>query len=723
MFLAPRVLRIDLRALEARGKEVARVEAWSCADPVLERIGSWSGSATALAFLAARLRASTGTAAELPFLVAVGGGVRRGLPTAARASVIAHAPLAGRLGQGQVGGDLGERLAAVADLLVIDGRATVPGAVLVIDEGAHVELRSYPDLVGASPAATHERLTALLGPCASLRVGPGGERGIPFANLASGSAPQSFVGRGGLGAAFAAHGLKALVIRARPISEARARDASELVRRLRASPRLAARSSGGTFEQASALAARGALAMQSGHAPLDASAGADLEREGAALARGHHGCRGCPTPCGWVFEAPDGGARGGRFSALHPFVPLVGASALAESFQLLEVCDRLGLDAKEAGAALWVLERALELGRVEGHAARGDVRALTIALESIIDPASATGAALAEGAARSARRHGLEAESPLAADEGARPDTDLAVLLGQCVGARGPEPMRSFPFSLAAGASRARLSELLAPLRIPERAVDPRSPAGKGRIVWWHENFATAVDATGFCAFSAAALIADGMASPDELAEWIAPWALDRAIGATPGRALCAAGASLLALQIEIEERMGCARPSSSGPHATELALPGMRDEYERARGLVDGKLDPALAADLGSERLLERTEARFADEDARLVSVAVTESHAIEIDGALTPGTLVLASSGPLAEVLGREARLALALPAPLDAVVRAAVQVWPAAGRFLVHGDALLPAVYRGGERLGAEELVHAGERLELVVVIGGG
>ena len=40
-----------------------------------------------------------------------GDGVRRGLPTAARATLASRAPLTGLLGDGQVGSDLGRRLA------------------------------------------------------------------------------------------------------------------------------------------------------------------------------------------------------------------------------------------------------------------------------------------------------------------------------------------------------------------------------------------------------------------------------------------------------------------------------------------------------------------------------------------------------------------------------------------------------------------------------------
>ncbi len=719
-----RVLTLDLCSVQKRGAHAVRVHPWSTDDPILARIGSWSGPALALALLAERVRANGER--DLPFLVAVGEGVRRGLPTAARASVIARAPLSGRIGQGQVGGDLGARLAGIADVLVIEGRTELAGAVLVIDEGARVELCSRPELAGATPAETHTRLVELYGPCASLRVGPAGERGVPYANLASGALPQSFVGRGGLGAALAAHGLKALVIRAPPAAatlsmhEGLPKEA-ELARRLRASPRLAARSAGGTLELATAMAARGALALHSGREALGVSAGARLELEGETLARGRHGCRGCPTPCGWVFEDKSGAERGGRFSALHPFVALLASSSLADAFELLDACDRLGLDAKEAGAALGVLERARELGRAEGTMKHGDVRALVGELDSLLEPESTAGAELARGAAWLARRYGLEAESQLAAGEAVRPDTDLAALLGQCAGARGPEPMKSFPFSTAAGASLGRLAELVAPLTLPAGAEDPRSPAGKGRLVWWHENLATAVDATGFCAFSAAALLADGLATLDELAEWIAPWSTDRELGATPGRALCAAGASLVVVQLELEERLGFVRAGPPSWAAHELARPGMLAEYERARGLETGQVDRSLGPALASEDVLAWTEKRFASEAAPGVGRAHPLSEARLLPR--TPGHVVLASFGALAKSLGAELELDLVLPASLREVFSIAAGRQPQAERWLLRGADLVPAVYRRGERLCAEDWVQTGDRLELVVAIAGG
>ena len=138
------------------------------------------------------------------FGVAVGDGVRRGLPTAARATVAARSPLTAGLSEGLVGGDLGRRLARVADAIVLFGSAGGSGGVVVVDPHGRATFQRLPELCGLDPAATHAALVERFGPCSPLRVGPAAERGVAIASLASGGEAASFVGRGGLGAAFAA---------------------------------------------------------------------------------------------------------------------------------------------------------------------------------------------------------------------------------------------------------------------------------------------------------------------------------------------------------------------------------------------------------------------------------------------------------------------------------------------------------------------------------------
>lgn len=653
-------------------------------------LGDCGGSALGLALL---LQASERglprppSAASIPFVLAVGEAVRDGLPTAARAVVQGRSPSSGCYLEGHVGGALGARLARHSDALTLRGRTHLPGAVLVLDEDGRARLLARPDLRGLSAAETDRRLAHEFAPASVLAIGPAGERGAPLANLASGSSPPSFVGRGGLGAVFGALGLKALVVRGEPGA---ARREEELQGRLLRSPRLAARARGGTLELVGAAAVRGELAPASARA---FAAEVEERREE------RHGCRGCPTPCGWVF-ARDGGARqGARFGASEALGSALGLS-FEQALTLLARCDELGLDAKEVGALL-VLERK-HAGLATG------VEAALARLATWLDP-EASGA---YGVAQRARELGCESEVPLVRGLSVRPARELAEILGQCVASGGTDPMKSFPFLLES-ARIELLRELVWPHALPDEALDPRVGAGKGRLVWGHENLVAAVDASGFCAFSAAGLLADGLATLDELARWILPAALRVPVdpvwaAATPGQRLLAFGAHVVLARLQLNALWRfpgtCATPHFA---AAALAQPGMLDEYHALRALASFETPtPAAQASFGSPAILAL--ARLADGPIR----------------AGEPGTRRRDSVRFLGEPLGNPAKSYLLhcdLPAPL-ADVLAALRAAPGTEALFVEGR-FVPAVFRLGRRLAPSELVHSGNELELVSVIGGG
>src|SRR5262245_16649950 len=183
----PRWIDVDLATWSpGETRPLTRIRrAWADPDPALARIGSWSGAALGLALLARRaFDGRSGPALAL----AVGECVRRGVPTAARASVGARAPLSGLYSEGQVGSDLARRLAGLADALLLSGHgAASEPCVLVLAEDA-ARLERAGELAGLSARAAHRALEARLGPCAVLAVGPAGERGVALANLAACSA-------------------------------------------------------------------------------------------------------------------------------------------------------------------------------------------------------------------------------------------------------------------------------------------------------------------------------------------------------------------------------------------------------------------------------------------------------------------------------------------------------------------------------------------------------
>ncbi len=705
-----RVLRVDLDAL-ARGA-TPRVGPYVSADPVSDRIASWGGSA----LCAVLLDEAASETATAPLVLAAGECVRRGLPTAARASVGSRGALSGSLAEGQVGGDLALRLASIADAVIVTGRAGGETTALVLDaEGSArlVELGCDPD---ADPEAVRRAVVERCGPCAVLRTGPAGRAGVPFATLVAGDEHPSHVGRGGLGVSLTEHGLVALAVTASPDDLVPDTDAQELVQLLASSPRLRARGEGGTFELWQAFQARGDLTARNYSEPVTADAADALWRETREAGRERVGCRGCPTPCGWVFERSGGARQGAHFGASWALGPNLGLERFDDSLHLLGICDTLGLDAKEAGAVLALRARAAELGRGARGPRYGDLASLEDALREIPRAGIAEGA---RGALRLARELGLEHELATASGQAAREESDLASVLGQCTSANGSDPMRSFAFSTADGLDRERIGDLLAGVPLPEGIEDPHDPRGKGRLVWWHENLVAAIDATGFCAFSAGGLLADGACDLDGLAEWIAPRGLLGAEweGRGPGERLLAAGASIALLRRRLNARWRGAEELPAWAR-DRLLLPGMLDEYRGARGVGPDGLPTAEAlALLGTPALLELGLGSISSPPSRVRRRPAGER------GERSPGTVGVRGTGPLSARLRGAEALELMLPAAVRDVLSELARARPSACDSLLRDGRPLVAVHRDGARLGPDVLVRDGDELVLVVAISGG
>lgn len=699
----PRLWLADLAALKPGAPALVPAPAPAFVEPAGARLARWSGMGLALAHL---LRTEPDRAG---LVLALGHAVRRGLPAAARATVLGPSRLTGGLAEGLVGSDLARRLAAVCDVLALEGTCPTGDGVLVVED-AGIRLERQPAWAELSPDGRWTAAQERFGDCALLRTGPaaGGASPVAFANLAAGGVPASFVGRG-LGGALARHGLLAIAVLPEPdpagTDGARNSGLHELLLR---SPRLAARAEGGTLELAEAFAARGAL--------LD-GVEAEALAQGAERARtGRHGCKGCPTPCGWVFES-EGAASGARFSAVQALGTPLGLAGFEGPAALLQRCNRLGMDAKEAGAGLELMLRAGEAGRLDGAPSRGDLTALGAALE---DLAAGHGAALvlAGGAAQAARRLDL----PLAAsgDEAVRDSGDLGALLGACLGIRGAEPMRTFPFLLEGGAGAERLERLLRPWSLPAGAEDPQVPEGKGRVVAWHEDLVAGIDLTGFCAFSAAGLLADDVCGLDGLAEAVAPDSIvrDMELGSTPGERLLSAGASLLAALRLLRRRAG--RPPRSVPDwaRARLSLPGVGDEYRALRGLDDaGELQP------GAEERIGRKAIRVAPPRAGREPAAGARTRAEPAPEGRRTGRVTLRAQGALGRRLGAPLTLECELPASVGEILGLAAERMPAAADWLLREGRPLPGVWRAGELLGGGESVLDGDLLELVLAVSGG
>lgn len=695
----PRVLAVDLGTVPTEGARVAAVEEFRDSDPRRDRIGARGGASLACALLVRGMSASTAaggrpasTAGE-GLVISVGEGVSRGVPTAVRATLSARSPVTGRLGEGQVGGELGAQLARVTDALHLHGRAPQAerGWVLAIEAGPRVSLRPLGLPVDASPREILDRLQREHGSEAALCVGTAGLRRHPDALLVAGGTPSHSVGRGGLGAVFAGLGLRALVLEPGVGSEGPdelrggGEDARGILEALSNSPRLRARAEGGSFELYTEREARGLEVV-----------GRALAQEAEGQRAGRHGCKGCPTPCGWTFaggpegDSTEGGSTvGARFSATHALGTRLGPVDFAASRRLLARCDRWGLDAKGVALHLehlWMRSSSVERGRARAFP-EGHVERLLGWIDAYVEAGGETATEVRPRALGGSSEPGLA--------------TELAI----AVSTRGEDPMRAFTFAAEGGLDRGRLVELLAPRSLPPGAEDPSEPAGKGVLVAWHEELSAALDTSGFCSFSAAGLLADGVLDPDALAELLAPRSLrtSREFTRNPGRAWLATGRELIELQRTF---------AVDDPGLEPVGEPGspLRRAWLEYRRAVDGGSMPGHDERDGAPRggIRDRAEEVGAPREA---------------SGAAGDGRVRLRCHGELARHLSAESSRELADSRTLGELLERLEGEIPSLRGRLLGSSGPIPSIYRAGRRLGMADRIHGGETLDLVLAIRGG
>ncbi len=626
---------------------------------------------------------------EGSLFLGVGAGVLQGLPTAARATVAGRAPLTGRYGEGQVGGEFGFRLASGLDGLVLRPRSEPDSArrerVLRVEADGRVSEGLVPRADELSPAELQAALTDRFGACAALIAGRAALAGglATVLTATSSVAPPSRVGRGGLAALLVGAGYLAVCIVAPParpqvaakqVGRSGTRTAAERLNALLLrSERLLERARGGSLELFEARA------LEAG----DRTAPASEEDR-----RRRHGCDGCPTPCGVRLQLPSGVWQSARFGSLRALS--AGGLSRTERLAELEVCDAFGLDAKEVGVALQLEEQAL--GR----------RTSPAQLRERLDRAVAGDAGLRpwlDGAAAVAEALGVPAGEALVGRESAVPEADPTRALARAVACGGSDPMRAFAFDGV----------------LDERSVARFAPWTPGMAVWWFENHAAALDAVGFCAFSSAALLGDGLVSLNELAEiWLDAAGLENPSGAAAGDRWLALGEQIVRARRALDERWCGPRALPEGQRA-ELAAPELWPDYRAARGLDErGALVELSGPGPHGRAALP---ANFTGEANRPERV---------LPG-LYRGPVRFSAAGELGDQLalelGGELEFRTDLPRSLGDVLESLAERAPAMRSRLLRCGRPVPGVWREARRLEACDLVQAGDRLELVSVISGG
>jgi aldehyde:ferredoxin oxidoreductase len=310
--------------------------------------------------------------------------------TAGRISLGGKSPLTGGIKESNVGGFVGKKMARLElkAVLLEDAPDSPKPRVLLIRKD-HAELIDAPELKGRQTSETLKILRERFGDHAGLLcVGPAGEMGLSGACVATTDHTGTqlrVAGRGGLGAVMGAKGIKAVVLDDEgakapgPSDRGALTEASrELAKILRDDPKTDNRHNFGTPAVLSLCNALGILPTRNFRSgqfeQAEAISGemiAELiDKRGGEGRKGLPCVQGCIIACSNIFADPSGKTT--VASLQYENIGLLGSNcgigdidAVAE---LNHLCNQVGIDTIEAGAALGVAMEAglLAFGDAEG---------------------------------------------------------------------------------------------------------------------------------------------------------------------------------------------------------------------------------------------------------------------------------------------------------------------------------------------------------------------
>lgn len=403
-------------------------------------------------------------------------------PASARLSMVSRSPLTGTICDIEAGGQFARRLRAAGFLaILVEGKS--PKAVALAVTPAGCEIVPADALRGKTAVETVRALSAR-GSAAA--IGPAGENGVLYANVATDEG--NAVGRGGLGAVMGAKNLKAVAVDGDlPVRVAdgerfdRAR--SDVLRLFRASPVIFGEmgfAEYGTPALVDLMHRRRMTPTENFRRTVfEGSASYSASAIRAAFGPGKYACCDCPVGCG---KRGADGRRLPEYEALSHFGALNGVSDLSAIVRANDICNEMGMDPISAAATLsaW--------GESRGRFPSPDE---LVPLLSGIALRRGEGDLLAQGSRRAAETLG-------------RPDLSMSVkslelpaydprgaygtALAYCTSNRGGCHLPAYPVSHEV-------------LRKPA-ASDRFSFAGKARMIRIAEDVNAAADSMAACRFA-----------------------------------------------------------------------------------------------------------------------------------------------------------------------------------------------------------------------------
>ena len=538
-----------------------------------------------------------------PLIFGCGPIVGTTFPCATRYTVTSKSPLTRIFGDSNAGGYFGPKLKQAGyDHIVVTGKSEKPVA-LYIEKGKTPQIIDAEWLWGLDTYATDEHVQQKYGDCETVRIGPAGENMVRYANIFSGRKRVSANGRAGMGCVMGSKNLKAIIVKAKgtvPVSDQEKLDA--LVKKYREiwgkGPSTYAQKEYGTLMLIAQIGLETSTRNDQGRITQEQLDCYDLDDFISKYKNGKTACYRCPVGCSqkWkVDEGPYSGSKGDKLEFGHyvSLGPQLGIFDYPSLFHLADLSNKLGMDCTQLGWNLSMAMECVQRGIIGSEDTDGidftwgDVNRVAEMIQKIARR-EGFGAVLAESIPDMIQRLGPESEPYGFHTKGMtfpyNRQAVMAMNLASSVAVRGADHMKGHPFSALTGARD--MLERIFGKDIPDEIVDTKSPVGKGRTVWWHENYKMAMDSLGLCFVPVAGttIFGDPLILFEEMGE------IFRAVTGSGPEAMFEAAErayqvekgynALLGITREDDSRRGTTRGEEDPIHA-----PGMLEEYYHYRG------------------------------------------------------------------------------------------------------------------------------------------
>ncbi len=437
-------------------------------------------------------------------VLAMAGGILAGtaVPNSGRFSVGCKSPLTGGIKEANSGGAAARKLARLGIRgIVFTGRAVQPTMLEVDKDGAR--LTACADLWGKGTEAVFAELRAAKGDDIGIVcIGPAGEQMLK-ASAVIVSTPDFYprtASRGGVGAVMGSKNLKAVVINDKGTPQVELADpelmkaaAKELSEGIQANPAMGALAALGSAFLLNVANGIGCLATKNfsaGHfddgdkISGETMAGLMAQRPNSQPA---HRCMvGCVVNCSQVYTDADGKYLTSGFE--YETLGLLGSNCMINDIDALArlnaICEELGLDTMEVGAALGVAMEGGKLAWGDAAAAEG------LLLGSVAG--DEMGRLIGNGAAATGK-----------ALDVAR----VPVVKGQGIAAWEPRFLKGTGVTYCTtpqGADHTNGNAIPTPSN-PD--YNPTVPEGQWQLSQFLQAYNAAVDTLGFCLFPSLALL------------------------------------------------------------------------------------------------------------------------------------------------------------------------------------------------------------------------